>query len=357
MEFTENITSGNKTVDRMLQLDLSLSGAGSYIPNTWYKTIHFDNGKPYTIACIILSDIVYWYKPQVICDERSGQISCIKKKFKADLLQRSYGELAEKFGISKLQATNAIIHLEKLGVIRRELRSFDVCGTKVSNVLFIDLNVDRLKEITYPKEGGVPLEMDTPTFRNGDVSIFKPRAPSTDNQTNTKNTTKITTENKSSSSSSEDEADEKAYRDIIANNIQLAELKEERPSDTERIDMLYEMICEVVNSKVAKVRINKEEISLNVVKSNYLKIGKPEILHVLDILNEPKEDNIRNLSSYLKTVLYNSIWLAKEHCKQKILNTTNSKTEPIQKSNFNCFPHREYSSEEWEELKQKLAVI
>ena len=71
MEFKENITSGNKTVDRMLQLDLSLSGAGSYIPNTWYKTIHFDNGKPYTIACIILSDIVYWYKPQVICDERS----------------------------------------------------------------------------------------------------------------------------------------------------------------------------------------------------------------------------------------------------------------------------------------------
>ena len=235
------------------------------------------------------------------------------------LLQRSYGELAEKFGISKLQATNAVIHLEKLGVIRREFRSFDVCGTKVSN--------------------------------------FKPRGLSIDKETNTKITTKITTENTSSSSSPEDEADEKVYRDIIANNIQLAELKEERPNDIERIDMLYEMICEVVNSKVAKVRINKEEISLNVVKSNYLKIGKPEILHVIDILDEQKEDTIRNLSSYLKTVLYNSIWLAKEHCKQKILNTTNSKTEPIQKSNFNCFPHREYSSEEWEELKQKLAVI
>lgn len=208
MKLLKKLTSGNRTVDRMLQLDFSFSGASSYIPNTWYKTIHFGNGKPYTIACIILSEIVYWYKPQVICDERSGQISCVKKKFKADLLQKSYGELAEKFGITKQQATNAVIHLEKLGVIRREFRSIDVCGRKLSNVLFIDLDIDRLINITYPKEGGVPLEMDTPTFRNGDVSIFKPRAPSTDNQTNTKNTTKTTIENTTTSEEKDDVDDE-----------------------------------------------------------------------------------------------------------------------------------------------------
>ena len=74
MKLLKQLTSGNRTVDRMLQLDFSFSGASSYIPNTWYKTIHFGNGKPYTIACIILSEIVYWYKPQVISDERSGQI-------------------------------------------------------------------------------------------------------------------------------------------------------------------------------------------------------------------------------------------------------------------------------------------
>ena len=99
------ITSGNTTVDQMMKFDLTVAGPGNFIPNAWYKSIHFENGKPYLIACNILAEIVYWYKPQVFYDEQTGQISSIKKKFKGELLQKSYNDLAENYGISKGQAT------------------------------------------------------------------------------------------------------------------------------------------------------------------------------------------------------------------------------------------------------------
>ena len=37
----------------------------------------------------------------------------IEKKFHADLLQRSYQQIADQFGITKRDATNAVVELEK----------------------------------------------------------------------------------------------------------------------------------------------------------------------------------------------------------------------------------------------------
>lgn len=51
-------TSGNKIVDQSSQLNIS----GNIIPQTWYKSIVRENGKPYLTAIVILADIVYWYK-------------------------------------------------------------------------------------------------------------------------------------------------------------------------------------------------------------------------------------------------------------------------------------------------------
>ena len=126
-------TSGNKIVDQSSQLKIS----GNIIPQTRYKSIVRENGKPYLTAIVILADIVYWYKPTEIRDEGSGQLVALKKKFKADLLQRSYQQISDEFGISKKEATNAIIFLEKLGVIQRVFRNLVVNGINVTTVLFI----------------------------------------------------------------------------------------------------------------------------------------------------------------------------------------------------------------------------
>ncbi len=118
----------------------------------WYRTIIRESGKPNLTAIIILADIVYWYKPTELRDENSGQVVAVKKKFKADLLQRSYQQISEQFGISKKEATNAIIFLEKLGVVKRIFRTVNINGLVVNNVLYLELNVQRLRQLTYPQD-------------------------------------------------------------------------------------------------------------------------------------------------------------------------------------------------------------
>ena len=109
----DQFRTGSVTVDRMSRLHIS----GNIIPVTWYKTIRKSTGKPNLNAIIILADIVYWYRPTEVRDEMTGELVGLKKKFHADLLQRSYQQIADQFGITKRDATNAVVELEKMKVI------------------------------------------------------------------------------------------------------------------------------------------------------------------------------------------------------------------------------------------------
>lgn len=143
-------STGNEIVDENAKLNIS----GNIIPQVWYRTIIRESGKPNLTAIIILADIVYWYKPTEIRDEGTGQVIGVRKKFKSDFLQRSYQQISEQFGISKKEATNAVVFLEKLGVVKRVFRTISMNGIVVNNVLYLELIVDRLKELTYPEETG-----------------------------------------------------------------------------------------------------------------------------------------------------------------------------------------------------------
>ena len=127
---------------------------GNIIPQIWHKTIVSEKtGKADLIAINILADIAYWYRPAEERDELTGETVGYHPKFAADILQRSYDDLAEHFGISKGQAKCAVIRLEQLGVVRRVFRKISVGGISIPNVLFLALNVDRLRELTYRKAG------------------------------------------------------------------------------------------------------------------------------------------------------------------------------------------------------------
>lgn len=130
-------STGNVIVDENAKLAIS----GNVIPQTWYRTIVRESGKPNLTAIIILADIVYWYKPAELRDETTGQVVAVKKRFKADLLQRSYQQISVQFGISKREAANAIIFLEKLGVVKRVFRTVNINGLVVNNVLYLELDV------------------------------------------------------------------------------------------------------------------------------------------------------------------------------------------------------------------------
>jgi hypothetical protein len=137
---------GNPAVIKMA----SLSITGNVINLNWFKHIRMESGKPDAVAILLLADVVYWYRPIEVRDELTGDVIEMRKKFAADKLQRSYGAFAELYGFTKDQVKDALKRLEDKGLIELVFRHPVVNGQKLGNVLYIGLNVDRLKEITTP---------------------------------------------------------------------------------------------------------------------------------------------------------------------------------------------------------------
>jgi len=138
--------STTPTVDAISRLRLT----GDIIPPTWYKTITRANGKPHLLAIVILANILYWYKSTPIRDEASGDIVRHERKFYGDKLQRSYDAIADQFGVSKAQATDACHHLEQMGLLTLEFRTVRTDGgLTLSNVLFIEPVVDAIAHISF----------------------------------------------------------------------------------------------------------------------------------------------------------------------------------------------------------------
>jgi len=125
---------------------------GNVIPHTWYKFVKYPNGKPCVNAIIILADIVYWYRPVEIRDERTGEVVEYRKKFEKTYLQKSAPDLAKLFGLSIKQVRDALDLLEAIGVIRKHIveTMIDKSGTVLSNVPYIELIPEKLREITVP---------------------------------------------------------------------------------------------------------------------------------------------------------------------------------------------------------------
>lgn len=171
------MNTGNKTVDEIGKIQLT----GNIIPGNWYKRITFTSGKADPVSILILSEIVYWHRPTIVKDEYTGQIVEVRKKFKSDLLQRSYDSFADQFGISKRQARESIIRLEEQGILERVFRTVPSPSGPLSNVLFLKIDPEKIYDITF---NSVPYDIETP-----EGSHQKAIAPTLKSQTYTEITT------------------------------------------------------------------------------------------------------------------------------------------------------------------------
>lgn len=136
--------SGNKIVDAVGQISIT----GNVTPQSWYKTITRPSGKPYFEAIVVLAALVELYRPEDVCDERTGEVVAHRKRFEADFPEWSYADIARRFGITKREATNAVVALERLGVVKRHLRTICIEGARAANVLFLELNPNALLALT-----------------------------------------------------------------------------------------------------------------------------------------------------------------------------------------------------------------
>ncbi|EGT4625275.1 TPA: hypothetical protein KNN56_001688 [Clostridioides difficile] len=334
-------TTGNPIVDASAEISIT----GNITPQAWYRTIVKKTGKPHLTAIVILADIVYWYRPTELRDESTGQIIAIRKKFKADLLQRSYQQIAEQFGLSKKEATNSIVFLEKLGVIKRVFRTVNLNGLVVNNVLYIELIVGKLKELTYPGcyetpvpymgdrgqeaaednfeeqsiiaekreittfgERGVPQKRERVSPKkeraavslNGTCHILEDIPLTGCVQTNTDINTNTSTTDYTNPVQS--------YRDThqaFLEQIGYDAICIDRPYDKDRLDEIVGIAVDVLTTTKNTVRINQEEKPSAIVKSVFWKLDMFSIQFVLNSLSETKT-KIRNMRAALLTVLYNA---------------------------------------------------
>jgi hypothetical protein len=65
--------SGKKTATAEVKAIGEINFRGNTIPHYWYNHLTFKNGKPNLNAIVILSEIVYWYRPTSNKDEKTGQ--------------------------------------------------------------------------------------------------------------------------------------------------------------------------------------------------------------------------------------------------------------------------------------------
>jgi len=177
---------------------INFHGDGVFTPNNWYHNICHKNGKPYLEAIILLADIVSWYLPIYERDEVTGKTIGVRKKFKADKLQRNYDSFADHYGMTKDQARNALKHLERDGLIDLELRTVETSVQKLGNVLFIGVYPEKIKDYTFtlsPKEQTPVLtETDRGIDRKAEGSAQKQTALPTEAQTNTDQSTDLSTD-------------------------------------------------------------------------------------------------------------------------------------------------------------------
>lgn len=127
---------------------------GNIIPHTWYKTILLRKDKADILSILILADIVYWYRPSYTKDEATGDVTRMDRRFKEDMLQRTYESLGKQFNVSARQAREAIIRLENRGIIKRDQRTIVTkTGITLNNIVFIRIFPKVLALYTYKPFG------------------------------------------------------------------------------------------------------------------------------------------------------------------------------------------------------------
>ncbi|HHP1048426.1 DnaD domain-containing protein [Bacillus thuringiensis] len=181
-----------------------LNFKGNVVDHEWFNYITFSNGKPHIVAIMVLSEIVYWYRPTVIRDEIDGKVT-YKKKFKADKLQKNYQQLADTFGFTKLQVKRACDLLTDMLLVKIEFRTINADGKILNNVMFVEPVPTEIRKISSMyqqiKEDPGYLEVNrVVTSKSRPSSLTSKESPNFKVKTNTEITTKSTTENVSSSS-------------------------------------------------------------------------------------------------------------------------------------------------------------
>lgn len=299
-------STGNAIVDEVSEMNFS----GNVVPLTWFKTMLGESGKPMLLAIDLLADIVYWYRPKEIRDEGTGDLIGFQKRFKADLLQRSYRQIEQRFVVTRKQARTALDYLCKIGVIRKHLRNeLTSDGTPLHNNMYLELVPEKLKELTYPQfDDDVPLREPPSANEDTRVVTCKTDGGALNVTTSTETTTEINNINNNNHINTEPDVMEtmRAYEEIIKENIEYEILVQYNNGIYRKnIDEIVILMVETVSIPRKYIYIGGTRFPYEIVKSQFLKLNYEHILYVITCMKD-NTTKVKNIRSYLLTTLYNA---------------------------------------------------
>ena len=288
--------TGVKSVDDLY----GVSFTGNIIPHTWYSTIQTESGKPDLAAITILSEILYWHRPREECDESDAGDIKLSKRFKADLLQLSYGKIGKKFKLTKDQSRRAMDRLEDMGIIKRHFRTvITESEDKLGNVMFIELFADRLLEITYPADTEDPYrKKPTRVSDKTDEGMGNIQQAIVNNpMTNTENTTEITNKDYNSIYHAEVER----VREQVDYEALIRDIK----ADSGLIDEMINIIVDINLYAKDPQWIDGSLIPAQVVRERLKSTNSYVMRDVLESMRSAPRD-IVNTRGYILTALFNA---------------------------------------------------
>ena len=153
----------NKVVNAISKLNF----AGNMIPHSWFQTIvKGKTNKPDLVAIMILSEIVYWYRGFEMKDEDTLKVTGYMKRFKADKFQISSRVLADRFGFSQRQVSDAISRLRDSKLITTEYRDLNLQSGTINNVQYIEPKPIEIEKITFQPDDTPRKNLRYPSQKN-----------------------------------------------------------------------------------------------------------------------------------------------------------------------------------------------
>lgn len=113
----DNSTILSEELEQTLQTIDSIRFVGNIIPYAWHDHIKTPEGRTHLVAIHLLSEIVYWYQPNRLYDEDTGEFIGFEKRFKGQQFCRFAEAFEQQFGLTAEAVKEALDLLVSLNLI------------------------------------------------------------------------------------------------------------------------------------------------------------------------------------------------------------------------------------------------
>ena len=211
-------------------------------------------------------------------------------------------EIQESLGCGKNKAIQLMQELEKAGLIERRRQGMGKPSfVYVKNIL--SCSESELKRFKNQTSGGLENKLQEVGKSNPNHTDYSHTEQSQNNQSYPADSKKDDweTDNKAVDAIRKREDYRRYFREELGIDV----LKAEYPSNADMIEEIFELIVDTVCSSRAFIRIGKEQLPAEIVRSRMMKLNAEHIRYLIACLNE-NTTKIRDIRQYLLTALYNA---------------------------------------------------